>query len=136
MAKWSKTSMDRLATCHPQLQILFNKVIDHYDCTVIEGFRTGDKQDELYRTGMSKLRYPESKHNHQPSLAVDVAPYFAESPHIRWDDRESFIHFAGFVKGVASQMGINIRCGIDWNSDNQFKERFFDGPHFELILKK
>jgi peptidoglycan L-alanyl-D-glutamate endopeptidase CwlK len=42
-------------------------------------------------------------------------------------------YFAGFVKGVASQMGIPIRWGGDWNSDNNLKDNKFDDlPHFEL----
>ena len=65
----------------------------------------------------------------QPSLAVDVAPY-----PIDWLDRDRFVFFAGFVLGMATQMGITLRLGIDWNGDHHFNERFFDGPHFELVL--
>lgn len=130
MPKFSSKSMDQLATCHPKLQMLFNKVIEQYDCTVLEGFRTGKRQDELYRNGMTKVKYPNSKHNQQPSLAVDVAPY-----PINWSDREKFYHFGGYVKGVASQMNIKIRWGGDWDGDNDLKDQTFtDLPHFELIF--
>jgi hypothetical protein len=61
-------------------------------------------------------------------LAVDVAPYPVD-----WNDKERFYYFAGFVKGVASSLGISIRWGGDWNSDNNLKNQtFFDLPHFEL----
>jgi peptidoglycan LD-endopeptidase CwlK len=135
MPKFGQKSLITLATCHPKLQMLFNKVVEEYNCTVLEGFRTGERQDELYRTGMSKLKFPNSKHNQQPSIAVDVAPYFSEAPHIRWNDKESFYHFGGYVKGVASQMGIKIRWGGDWDGDNDLHDQsFMDLPHFELVF--
>ena len=41
--------------------------------------------------------------------------------------------FGGFVKGVASQKGIKIRWGGDWDSDNDLHDQnFIDLPHFEL----
>ena len=39
------------------------------------------------REGRSKLSWLESKHNCEPSRAVDIAPY-----PIDWDDRERFSH--------------------------------------------
>jgi len=63
-----------------------------------------------------------------PARAVDVVPY-----PIDWDDREGFYAFGGFVKGVASQKGIKIRWGGDWDSDNDLHDQnFIDLPHFEL----
>lgn len=130
MPKYSRKSKERLSTCHEDLQKIFNEVIKHWDCTILEGHRTKETQDEYFRTGRSKLEWPNSKHNSKPSLAVDVAPW-----PIDWNDRERFIHFAGFVKGVANGMGIEIRCGADWNGDGRFTESFFDAPHFELVQR-
>lgn len=128
MPKFSDKSKYRLSTCHHKLQELFEEVIKYYDCSVIEGYRDNIRQDELYRTGQSHLKGGESKHNHSPSLAIDVVPY-----PIDWQDFNRFYHFTGFVKGVASQLGINIRCGADWDGDNEFKDqKFHDMPHFEL----
>jgi peptidoglycan L-alanyl-D-glutamate endopeptidase CwlK len=39
MAKFSKRSKDNLATCHEDLQTLFNEVIQYTDCIVICGHR-------------------------------------------------------------------------------------------------
>ena len=67
-------------------------------------------------------------HNNKPSLAIDVAPY-----PIDWDDKISFYHFVGYVKGTADQLGIKIRCGADWNCNNNLHDQtFFDLTHFEL----
>lgn len=126
--KFSKRSLNNLATCHHQIQDLFNEVIKHYDCTVIEGHRTKERQIELYLGGQSKLTWPNSKHNTYPSMAADVVPY-----PIDWRDTKRFYYFGGLVKGIATQMGIDIRWGGDWDGDNSFKDQSFnDTPHFEL----
>ena len=69
-----------------------------------------------------------SNHNYKPSRAVDFSPY-----PVRWE-RERFIAAAYFAKGIASQMGIKVRLGCDWNGDLVFSESFFDGPHLELVV--
>lgn len=129
MYSFSKTSQAKLKTCHPDLQRLFNKVIQQYDCTVIQGWRSNEEQEEYYRTGKSKLRAGQSKHNKNPSLAIDVAPY-----PIDWNNYRRFYHFGGYVKGIADSLNIPIRWGGDWDGDNNFKDQtFHDLPHFELI---
>ena len=132
MNSFSGKSQERLSTCHPDLQKLFNEVIKHYDCTVVCGHRGKDEQDEAVRTGQSKLAWPHSKHNSLPSKAVDVVPFPVD-----WSDTSRFYHFAGFVMGVALSLGIKIRFGGDWNGNLQFRdEKFKDLPHFELVEEK
>lgn len=132
MSKFSKISKARLATCHPDLQKVFNEVIKHYDCSVLCGTRGKEEQDEAVRTGHSKTKYPKSKHNSTPSLACDVVPYPVD-----WNDSKRFYHFAGFVMGIAYSLGVNLRWGGDFNSDLNFKnDSFIDLPHFELVKDK
>jgi len=127
---FSIRSKSKLATCHPDLQRLMNEVIKHYDCTILEGHRDQATQDEYYRTGKSKLKWPNGKHNTKPSQAVDVVPY-----PIDWDDWKRFYAFSHFVLGVATQMGIRLRLGADWDGDHSFKDQtFHDMPHIELKL--
>ena len=134
MAKFSRRSKDILSTCDDRLQVLFNEVVKYYDCSILCGFRNKNDQNDLYLKNLSKLQWPDSKHNMKPSLAVDVVPYFAEKPHVRWDDYRTFIHFGGFVRGVASQMRIGIKWGGDWDCDFDMKDQtFIDYPHFEII---
>ena len=129
MPKYSNRSKEKLASCHADLQKLFNEVIKNYDCTIIEGFRSNEYQEELYCQGKSKLKAGKSKHNQNPSLAIDVAPY-----PINWNNRIGFYHFVGYVKATADQLNIKIRCGADWDNDNDLHDQtFFDLPHFELI---
>ena len=129
MPKFSNRSKDKLSSCHKDLQILFNEIIKYYDCSIIEGFRSNKRQDELFHQGKSKLKAGQSKHNQNPSLAVDAIPY-----PINWNDKIKFYHFIGYVKATADQLGIKIRSGSDWDSDGDLNDQaFFDLPHFELI---
>lgn len=135
MAKFGSKSLLRLATCHPDLQRLFKRVVQTYDCTVLEGHRNKPRQDKMLELGRSKLRWPRSKHNSLPSEAVDVMPWFMTKPHVDWEDREAIAKFAGYVLATAEEMGIKIRWGGDWDNDNRVgDERFSDMPHFEILL--
>ena len=128
MPKFGRKSRERLSTCESNLQKVFNEVIKHVDCSVLEGHRSKDRQNKLYEEEKTKVKYPDGRHNRQPSSAVDVTPYPVD-----WKNRERQTLFAGFVIGVASQMGINLRWGGDWDQDFQVVDnRFDDFPHFEL----
>ena len=129
MPSFSRQSAEKLATCDERLQRLFEFVVLKFDCTVLEGHRNEERQNEMQRIGKSQVSYPNSKHNSNPSRAVDVAPY-----PIDWNDRERFTYFAGFVRGVAESIGVNIRWGGDWDGDWQVRDNNFDDlPHFELV---
>lgn len=128
MPEFSERSKKQLDSCDTRLQRLFAEVIKHVDCTILCGHRNQEDQEAAFRAGTSKAHFPNSRHNTFPSKAVDVAPF-----PIDWKDLNSFIHFAGFVRGVAAEMGIKIRSGVDWNQNFSLKdENFFDAPHFEL----
>ena len=130
MPDFSRRSKAHLDTCDPRLIRLFSEVIKHYDCTILEGQRNEDRQRELVATGKSKTLF--SKHLESPSLACDVMPF-----PIRWDrvGAERARHFAGFVFGVASQLGIEgLRWGGDWDRDHNLRDQsFMDLPHYELL---
>ena len=128
MPRFGKRSKERLSTCHKDLQMVFNEVIRHVDCSVLEGHRGEDRQNSLYEEGKTKVRYPNGRHNASRSNAVDITPYPVD-----WEDRERQTLFAGFVLGVANQMGINLRWGGDWDQDFEVQDNKFDDfPHFEL----
>ena len=128
MPKFGKRSRERLSSCDEDLIALFNEVVKYFDCSVLEGHRGKELQNKYFKEGKSKLKYPDGRHNKKPSNAVDVVPY-----PIDWEDRERMTYFAGFVKGVAYQMGIAIRWGGDLNCNNDLKDNNFDDlPHFEL----
>ena len=128
MPKFGSTSKRRLLTCDERLQGVFNEVIKFVDCSVLEGHRGQERQDKLFEAGKTKVKFPTGRHNSNPSRAVDVTPY-----PVNWEDRERQTLFAGFVLGIAKQMGVNLRCGGDWDQDFEVMDnRFDDFPHFEL----
>jgi peptidoglycan L-alanyl-D-glutamate endopeptidase CwlK len=151
MASFSKSSQEKLSTCHEDLQKVFNEVIKHFDCTVTCGNRSRDEQHELYMIGRELVngKWEEtgkgvvtncdgnsniSEHNYQPSRAVDVVPY-----PIDYSDTNRMRYFIGFVLGVAfmlkqkGEIENTIVSGIDWDNDTDLKDtRFFDFPHFQL----
>ena len=122
MYKFSKRSKDNLATADEKLQLLFNEVIKEFDCTVIEGHRSLERQKELFDKGASQIDgiSKKGKHNYFPSRAVDVVPYPLD-----WNDIESFKLLASVVKRKALDLGINVQWGGDWVS-------FKDYPHWQI----
>lgn len=128
MPQFSEASRNKLLTCDQRLVRVCEAVIKVYDFTVLEGHRSVDRQDELFRTGKSKKRGGESKHNRDPSLAVDLVPY-----PIDWDDSKRFFLLAGMMFQAAAAEGVSIRWGGDWDRDWQHHDQtFHDLPHFEL----
>ena len=134
---FGRTSLENLEEAHPDLQRVFYEIIKHVDCKVIEGHRGEDEQNFAYESGRSTVRWPNSKHNVQPSLAVDVVPY-----PIDWEDYERFKLFGAFVMWMASRLYLEgeiehlVRWGADWDDDgNMYEHRLVDFPHFELVPK-
>ena len=130
---FSRSSQQELSTCDKRLQLLAGRAIDIVDFTVICGTRCKQDQNMLYEKGKTELRWPDSKHNEtyhgQPSRAFDLAPY-----PIDWTDTARFYYLAGVIKALGHEMGIPIRWGGDWDTDNDFNDQVFkDLVHFELM---
>jgi len=112
----------------PRLQKFCNAVANHWDVSLIEGYRSPERQLELYNSGASKVRV--GKHNTSPSRAVDMAPY-----PIDWNDIDQFIRFTYFAKGLIAAMNLPIKNGADWDEDNDYADHtFLDWVHWELTL--
>jgi len=124
MPSFSDRSLARLNSTDERLVRVFTEVVKHFDCTILEGKRTVDRQKMLVAQGKSKTM----NSKHLTGKAVDVAPY-----PIDWNDRERFTYFAGYVMGIAAKMGIKLRWGGDWARDTQVSNNSFDDlPHFEI----
>lgn len=118
------------------LQVLFYEVIKHFDCTIIEGHRNKEEQEKAFVAGFSKAHWPDGKHNSQPSMAVDVAPYPTD-----WNNKKRFYFFAGFVKAIAQKLKDEgkithgIKFGADIESDKDLDDEGLCAlVHFELIV--
>ena len=136
MPRFSTTSRERLGTCHQDLQTIFDYVIKYFDCTIVCGHRDQEAQNKAYDDGFSKVRFPGSKHNFQPSMAVDAVPWPVE-----WDNLNRMKYFAGYVMGIARMLKDygaiehELITGLDWDGDTVLKDTtFVDHPHFQLKL--
>lgn len=128
--KFSKRSQAKLETCAEPLITLCYAVIEVVDFTVICGHRDEEKQNEALRLNHTTKRWPYSKHNKFPSIAIDLAP----CP-IKWEETDRFAYFAGWVMREAKALKIDLRWGGDWDGDfNIAEHRLIDMPHFELIV--
>jgi len=133
MPKFSLKSQDRLNTCHPLLQELFREVVKDDDCSIFEGHRNRRRQNEFFRQGKSRVKWPDGKHNVMPSMAVDAGPWL-EKKGIPWDKPKQFYFFAGKVRAKARELGIQVRWGGDWDGDGDVTDQQFnDLPHWELL---
>ena len=134
----SQKSAGILGTCHPDLIRIIEKAVkvlesknQSVSLTVLEGTRDEKTQNEYFDKGVSKLKFPQSKHNQNPSLAVDVKP-----DRVGWTtlkDKAAFYRLAGIIEAIAFCEGVKIRWGGDWDMDNDLTDQTFDDlPHFEL----
>ncbi len=130
MPRFGKKSRERLKGVDSRLINVLNEVVKYFDITVIEGLRSQERQNELVAQGKSKTKFGK----HVEGKAVDIAPY-----PIDWKARDDFHYLGGFVLGVASKMGIDVRWGGDWSDSSLSKNarttkdnNFDDLVHFEI----
>lgn len=112
-----------------------NTVAEKIPLLVIIGHRTKAEQDKAFAEKKSKLQFPKSKHNSNPSRAVDIAPLtlIKGKQDIDWNNRELFAYFGGYVMRVADELKLKIRWGGDWNGNRNPKDDGWDLVHFELM---
>lgn len=148
----SRRNLDTLDT---RLRLICYRIIEFYDFKVTSGWRGQEQQDGLVRAGLSRLRWPDSKHNYHrvehgrvvpQSKAMDVVPWFPDPPNVRYpglylaetqERAEALAHFhilAGIVMATAVGMSSPVRWGGDWDRDWNLRDQSFDDlGHFELI---
>ena len=127
MYKFSELSLSRLNSCHKDIQTLMKEVMTRQimDFSILQGYRNKEDQNEAYKRGTSKLRWPHSRHNHSPSLAVDIAAYPISN--FNDDNTNRTIALAWHVKKIAKKLDIPIYWGGDWHP-------FVDIYHFQLPI--
>ena len=137
---YSHSSLKHLLTCHYVIQFLFTRVLKGFDHSIVEGYRGEELQNRYFRDNKSKVKWPDSLHNHTTkggkpnSLAVHALPY-----PIDWRDRDRFHYFAGYVKRMAEDFTIELRWGGDWKGNNllnknNYTKPFDDLAHWEVRL--
>ena len=129
MYKFSQRSLNNLMNVDEKLVLICNELIKRIDFTVIEGYRTRERQKELFNKGFSRIDgiSKKGKHNYFPSRAVDIIPY--KKGHNPFDgskeSEDMFYELAEQFKKVAKELNIEVSWGGDWES-------FKDLPHFQI----
>lgn len=127
MYKLSQRSLSRLNGIEP---ILIEIVKDAIKESPIDfgipndgGLRTAERQNELYKKGVSKLDGYNKKSYHQTGKAFDIYAYVDGKA--SWD-RKHLTAIAEHIKEVAlDKFGVKLTWGGDWKS-------FVDMPHFQI----
>jgi peptidoglycan L-alanyl-D-glutamate endopeptidase CwlK len=129
---WSPRSKRVYDTLDERLQRLVTRIRDEVaDVSLTSGYRDRVEQNGLFENNLSTLRYPDSKHNRSPSLAVDLQPY----PYPRRDVKlwGALGYIAGRAYEIAYQEGFRIRWGGDWNGNGDMTDQNFDDLfHLEI----
>lgn len=138
MNKLSKTSIERLSTCHSDIQKVITLAIElsPVDFGIAEGHRSEERQIELFNEGKSKVK--KGKHNFYPSRAVDI--YAFVNRKASWDNAH-LTFLGGFIIACAKhlkekgEITHDFRWGGNWDGDGEIisDQNFIDLPHFEII---
>lgn len=132
MPCFSTLSRAHLASCDGRLVKVLELAITRVDFSVRCGHRGQAEQNAAVAAGKSKTPWPTSKHNKYPSHAVDIYPYPFKNEY--WHQPQVWADLAAVILACAGELGVQIRWGGDWNQNGSYKDdKFFDGPHFELI---
>lgn len=136
MPSFGRMSVSRLSTCDRRWKRILQEVVTYYDCTIITGHRTEEEQNIKFAEGTSEVSWPSSKHNSNPSMAVDVAPWPipVDWGDKEWKERTKFYELKAIIFFVAAKQGVEIRWGGDWDRDYDYLDNKFDDLiHFEII---
>lgn len=133
----SKASRDTMKGVHPDLVKVVERAIQltTVDFKVGEGVRTVARQKTLVAEGKSKTM--NSRHiPGKDGLGKAVDLWVLKNGKVVWDV-PSYVELSKYVLQAAKELNIPIRWGGDWNGNGNWKEeKFFDGPHYELLTSK
>jgi len=99
------------------------------------GLRTAEKQNELFKAGVSKCDGYDKKSRHQFGEALDFIPYVGGQyllPSV-YHNKYYFIIF-GVIYSASIELNIPVRFGANWDGDEIWidDQDFDDYPHVEL----
>ena len=119
-------------TLDPTLQRVMDRVLHEVaDISLTSGHRGQAEQDALFDKRVTKVRWPDSKHNTYPSVAVDFQPHpYPDYTPKLWG---ALGYIAGRAIAIAKEEGICLRWGGDWDRDGDTTDQSFDDLfHLEI----
>lgn len=138
-------SRARLETVRPELRETAELALSWqiYDFTIVWGWRSEEQQEQAFRSGASKKRWPDSNHNTMTddgmpcSDALDFAPWVwlpGGGMGIPWHDTHAFAMVGGLILAAGAQLGYRLRYGGDWDGDgNTTDQLLMDWGHVEIL---
>lgn len=140
MYKFGRKSIDKLLTCHGDIQLIMNEAIKEspFDFGITHGHRTPEEQNKLYKKGRELpgeiVTYMDgfikkSKHNYFPALACDIIIYKNDGNYT-WEC-EYYQKVADHILYVSEilfrddKISNQLVWGGNW-------KRFKDLPHFQI----
>ena len=129
MPSFGKRSRKAVASCDEECQDVLNEAIKFFDFSVIWGFRGMEEQNDAFRKGQSRNRWPTSKHNSLPSVAFDIVPY----PDGYEADLAEFYEMATYIYAAATRLGVHLEWGGHWKNYTGKGHNDRDWAHFEKI---
>jgi peptidoglycan LD-endopeptidase CwlK len=126
MFKFSDKSEQLLNTVDKRLGILANEVlkISPIQFEVIEGWRSEERQKELFKQGKSKTL----NSMHLKGLAIDIL-----CTEEGYKQAKDIFIVVGLFIAKAKELNINIRVGALWNKESTIDNKFIDAYHIELV---
>ena len=120
MFKLSARSQLRLSNVHPDLKKVVERAIQitKVDFTVLEGQRSLERQQELFKAGATTTM----NSRHLTGHAVDLGAYVNGS--VRWDWPLYYKIYDAMAQ-ASQELNIPIEWGGNWKT-------FKDGPHYQL----
>lgn len=148
--RFGTSSTRQLDTLHPDLRRVLERAIRIVDFSVTEGRRSIDTQIVYLRRGVT--RTIDSRHIprddegvYRPdglSEAADLTPYQpgvnpwpqpGDPPEVADKKVRRFYFLQGVLYAIAREEGIDVRLGVDWDTDLDFFDQSFDDlGHIEL----
>ncbi len=119
--RFSNRSLKQIETLHKDLQDICEVAVTLLPFSVIEGHRGKCEQERMNKEGISKVEYPNSKHNSLPSKAMDLVVCIG----LPYPSNDAWEYLANIIKFVGKTMSVNIVWGGDWKENP-------DRYHFEL----
>ncbi len=113
----------KLTEAHPDLVEWFKALkARHSNVHVSWSYRDKASQTQAFTSGASKLQFPQSAHNKQPAMALDIF-LIDETGKAVWDPV-----FCAKVNQESMALGYPLKWGGNWKA-------LGDNDHFELSLE-
>jgi peptidoglycan L-alanyl-D-glutamate endopeptidase CwlK len=128
----SKKSLSKLEGVDERLQKIVKEAIKEtkVDFAVVSGYRTAEKQNELYKKGYSELDGYTKKSAHQLGKAVDIVPY--KDGKLCWNIKKcprEWLEIGRVMLRQARKQGVCLEWGLTYNLGNNTT---YDPAHFEI----